>query len=115
MADPAHEDFSGFLLNDWGASIFIESRLSDQLLSVAVVDFLPAGPSAVYTFFDPEHARRSLGSFAIMQQIWLAKLYQLPYVYLGYWIENHPKMDYKRNFTGLEVYQQDQWQTLQKI
>lgn len=111
MADPTREDFTSFLLNDWNTSIFIESRLGEQLLSVAVVDFLPAGPSAVYTFFDTQQSKRSLGSFAILQQIWLCRLYQLPHLYLGYWIDGHPKMDYKRNFSGLEIYQHSQWQT----
>lgn len=114
MANPTREDFSSFLLNDWGCSLFIESRLGEKLLSVAVVDFLAGGLSAVYTFFDPEEKKRSLGSYAILQQVWLARLYQLPYVYLGYWIKDHPKMDYKRHYDALELYLQDQWQPAQK-
>ncbi|MCW9047656.1 MAG: arginyltransferase, partial [Gammaproteobacteria bacterium] len=78
-------------------------------LCVAVVDFLNAGPSAVYTFFDPDEHKRSLGTFAILQQIWLARLYNKEHLYLGYWIDNHPKMEYKRKFSGLEIYQQDSW------
>ncbi len=109
MADPCREDFTSFLLNDWGSSLFIEARKEGELLSVAVVDFLSSGLSAVYTFFDPDASRRSLGSFAILQQIWLARQYHLPHVYLGYWIDGHPKMDYKRNFNGLEIYQQEAW------
>lgn len=115
MANPTAEDFSSFLLNDWGSSIFIESRLNDQLLSVAVVDFLSSGLSAVYTFFEPKEEKRSLGNFAILQQIWLARVYRLPHVYLGYWIDSHPKMDYKRHFSGLEVYQQEQWKAFSAI
>jgi len=110
MVDPTRDDYNSFLLNNWQSSIFIESRLNDQLLSVAVVDYLPNGLSAVYTFFEPEQSKRSLGTFAILQQVWLAKLYMLPHIYLGYWIKGHPKMDYKQNFRGLEIYQQDQWQ-----
>lgn len=109
MADPGRDDYTSFLLNDWDTSIFIESRLQGQLLCVAVVDVLPSGPSAVYTFFDPEHSHRSLGTFAVLQQIWLSQLYSLPYIYLGYWIDGHPKMDYKRNFGGLELFQNEQW------
>ena len=110
MSNPTREDFSSFLLNEWQACIFIESRLDGTLINVAVVDVLPAGASAVYTFFDPEQGKRSLGTFAVLQQIWLAQLYHLPHVYLGYWINGHPKMDYKRNFSGLELFQQEQWQ-----
>ena len=113
MADPSQEDFKSFLLNDWRTTVFIESRLRDKLLSVAVVDFLTAGPSAVYTFFDTRHSRRSLGTYAILQQIWLARLYLMPHVYLGYWIDGHPKMAYKRNYSGLEVLLHEHWQPLQ--
>jgi len=111
MADPSREDYNSFILNDWNTSIFIESRLQGQLICIAVVDVLPGGLSAVYTFFDPEHSKRSLGTFAVLQQIWLSQLYQLPHVYLGYWIDGHPKMDYKRNFGGLELFQNEQWHT----
>ncbi len=109
MADPKREDFISFLLNRWNTSVFIETRQAGKLLCVAVVDFLAAGPSAVYTFFEPTESKRSLGTFAILQQIWLAGLYHKNHVYLGYWIEKHPKMDYKQNFSGLEIYRQDQW------
>ncbi|VAW63082.1 Arginyl-tRNA--protein transferase [hydrothermal vent metagenome] len=109
MANPSREEFSSFLLNNWNSSVFIESRLGKRLLSVAVVDFLSTGLSAVYTFFDPQESKRSLGTFAVLQQIWLAQLYQLPHIYLGYWINGHPKMDYKRNFSALELFKQDRW------
>jgi len=78
-------------------------------LAVAVADFLHTGPSAVYTFFEPEEQKRSLGTFAIMQQIWLARLYGFEHVYLGYWIEDHPKMDYKSKFHSVELYLNEAW------
>ena len=109
MAHPAPDDFKQFLLSDWSDTLFIESRLNDRLIAVAVSDYLPAGLSAVYTFFDPDEAKRSLGTFAILQQIWLAQCYHIPHVYLGYWIDGHPKMDYKRNFSGLQHYHDQQW------
>ena len=109
MASPKEDDFKNFLLCDWSQTLFIECRLDGKLLAVAVADFLNAGPSAVYTFFEPTETKRSLGTFAIMQQIWLARLYQLEHVYLGYWIKDHPKMDYKSNFNSLELYQNNGW------
>jgi arginine-tRNA-protein transferase len=109
MAHPQPDDFRHFLLSDWGHTLFIESRLNGELLGVAVCDYLPAGLSAVYTFFDPQSHQRSLGTFAILQQIWLAKIYDIHHIYLGYWIDKHPKMDYKRRFGALEVYQDMQW------
>ena len=109
MANPQVDDFKQFLLCDWKQTLFIESRLNERLISVTVADYLIDGLSAVYTFFDPEEDKRSLGTHAILQQIWFTQVYQLPYVYLGYWIKGHPKMDYKNNFQGLQTYQQNQW------
>jgi arginine-tRNA-protein transferase len=109
MAAPTEDDFKSFLLCNWSQSLFIESRLNGRLLSVTLADFLSIGPSAVYSFFDPDESKRSLGTFAILQQIWLARLYRLKHVYLGYWIEDHPKMDYKSNFHPTELYLHSQW------
>ncbi|MDH5483630.1 MAG: arginyltransferase [Gammaproteobacteria bacterium] len=111
MANPQADDFTKFLLNDWGKTLFIESRLEGKLACIAVVDYLNNGLSAVYSFFDPDLGHRSLGTFAILQQVWLARLYRLPHVYLGYWIQQHPKMDYKKHFQPLEYLQHDHWQT----
>ena len=114
MANPTPEDFKNFLLGDWGQTLFIETRLDNKLLSVAVSDRLKNGLSAVYTFFDPEHDRRSLGTFAILQQVWLAPVQAVDHVYLGYWIENHPKMDYKKHFSGQEFYLDQLWKPKSK-
>ncbi|MCW8957384.1 MAG: arginyltransferase, partial [Gammaproteobacteria bacterium] len=80
-----------------------------RLLAVAVVDYMTNGLSAVYTFFDPDEDKRSLGTHAILQQIWLARLYNLPHLYLGYWIQEHPKMDYKGKFNALEILHKMRW------
>lgn len=110
MANPTEEDFRHFLLCDWANTWFIESRLDGNLVSVAVSDQVVSGFSAVYTFFDPDYARHSLGTFAVLQQIWLAQVYQRPYVYLGYWIKGHPKMDYKTRFSALEMFHGQGWE-----
>ena len=52
----------------------------------------------VYSFFDPDYADRSLGTFMILDHIARARKMGLPYVYLGYWVEGSRKMDYKRRF-----------------
>lgn len=109
MANPSEDDFSNFLLSDWSQTLFIESRKNGRLLSVAVVDYMSNGLSAVYTFFDPDEDKRSLGTHAILQLIWLARLHDLPHLYLGYWIQKHPKMDYKGNYSALEILQKMRW------
>jgi arginyl-tRNA---protein transferase len=76
-------------------------RLGDQLVAVGVVDVLPTGLSSVYLFYQAYFARHfvPLGKFAIMQEIqWTQQYLQLPYYYLGYYIESCPKMRYKADY-----------------
>jgi arginine-tRNA-protein transferase len=112
MDEAEPEDFEQFLSAPWSPTLFLEMRLHDQLLGVAVTDVCVGGLSAVYTFFDPEHAARSLGTFGVLSQIELARRRGLEYLYLGYWIDGHPKMDYKRRFRPLEVRTGDRWSVL---
>ena len=112
MDDPDIEDFERFLYTPWSPTRFLELRLGERLLAVAVTDFAPNGLSAVYTFYDPQESARGLGTCAILRQIELARDHGLPHVYLGFWIEHHPKMDYKARFKPLELLGADGWQAL---
>jgi arginine-tRNA-protein transferase len=112
MEDPTPESFEDFLLADWCDTQFVTFREQDRLLCVSAMDVVPAGLSAVYTWFDPEASRRSLGTFAILWQIKAAQSRHLPYVYLGYWIENCRKMQYKTRFQLIEGLINDDWQLL---
>ena len=66
----------------------------------------------MYTYFDPDMDRRSLGSYVILWQIEKARRLNLPYVYLGYWIEGCGKMRYKKDYQPLEVLVGQRWLTL---
>jgi arginyl-tRNA--protein-N-Asp/Glu arginylyltransferase len=109
MDDPAEEDFERFLACDWSPTRFLELRLHGELVAVAVTDVLPHGLSAVYTFYAPEFAGRSLGTCAILRQIEWARRDGLPHLYLGYWIAGHPKMDYKARFRPLQRLRDGGW------
>jgi arginine-tRNA-protein transferase len=80
----------------------ITGRGAGQLLAVALVDVLSDGLSMVYSFFDPDEADRSLGTFMILDHIARAKRMGLDYVYLGYWVRGSKKMDYKGRFLPQE-------------
>ncbi len=86
-----------------------EFRLHNELLAVAIMDHLPQGLSAVYTFFSPAHEARSLGTYAVLWQIHEARRLGLTWVYLGYWIKECRKMSYKNQFRPLEIYRNNQW------
>lgn len=114
--DPARpEDFDSFLQADWSPTVFLEFRLRDRLVAVAVTDFCTSGASAVYTFFDPDEAKRSLGTYAILRQIELTRQRQLDYLYLGYWIAGHLKMDYKTQFRPMQLLGSSGWRDLNSV
>lgn len=109
MDDPNPEKFLNFLVASQIDSVFYEFRLAGRLLAVAVVDFLSDSLSAVYTFYDPDERARGLGVHAVLWQVEEARRRQLPYVYLGYWIGESPKMAYKANYAPLEAYLDNRW------
>ncbi len=112
MYPPSREQFNTFLVRDLPFSRFYEFRLDGRLLAVAVTDVLPNGLSAVYTFYDPDEERRSLGRYAILWQMGEAARLGLKAVYLGYWIKNCRKMNYKTEYRPIELLVNQRWVTL---
>jgi arginine-tRNA-protein transferase len=92
-----------------GPDTGINGRGSGALIAAALTDVLKDGLSMVYSFFDPEHQDRSLGTFMILDHIERAKRMGLPYVYLGYWVRGSRKMDYKARFQPQERLTSDGW------
>ena len=84
-----------------------------DLVGVCLTDLLHDGLSMVYSFFDPDLERRSLGQFAIMDHLRQAALVGLPFVYLGYWVQGSPKMDYKARFRPMEALRPLGWERLE--
>jgi arginine-tRNA-protein transferase len=78
-------------------------------LAVALTDILADGLSMVYSFYDTEARHRSLGTYLILDHLARARRMGLPHVYLGYWVEGSPKMDYKRRFLPQERLLPDGW------
>jgi arginine-tRNA-protein transferase len=112
MFPPSRDQFSTFLVRDLKFCRFFEFRLEKRLLAVAVTDMLPNGLSAVYTFYEPGEERRSLGRYAILWQIAEAARLRLHAVYLGYWIKNCQKMNYKTQYRPIELLTNQRWVTL---
>ncbi|MEW6678313.1 MAG: arginyltransferase [Pseudomonadota bacterium] len=113
MDQDDREQYRAFLLQSRVDSALVEFSLDGAVIMVALVDRLLDGISAVYTFFDPDHANRSLGVFGVLSQIELARDMGLHYVYLGYWIKNCRKMSYKQSYRPLEVLLAGRWQPLE--
>jgi arginyl-tRNA--protein-N-Asp/Glu arginylyltransferase len=105
--NPAY--YRRLLDSDWSETRLAEFRLGGQLLAVAITDWLESGLSAVYTFYDPDAHARSLGTYAILQQIQYATQKHLPYVYLGYLVKQCAKMAYKDRFRPYESFDGHRW------
>jgi leucyl-tRNA---protein transferase len=72
------------------------------LVAASLIDLLDDGVSAVYSFYDPVEAKRGLGTWSILWLVEDCRARERPYVYLGYWIAESPKMAYKARFPALE-------------
>lgn len=109
MHPPSRDQFQSFLVEGATESWFLEMSLGDELIGLAVLDELDDGLSAIYTIFDPDQEQRSLGTLAILWQIEEARERRLPWVYLGYWIRESRKMNYKTRFRPIEALVDGSW------
>lgn len=112
MFPPSREQFLSFLVEGVIDGFFLEMRQGERLLGLAVVDVLDDGFSAIYTIFEPEVEDRSLGTLAVLWQVEEVRRRGKAYLYLGYWIRECRKMNYKRRFRPLEMLRHGQWQDI---
>ena len=86
-----------------------EDENPNRLMMVCIIDRLDGAISAVYTFYDPDEPKLSLGTFGILREIEYARENGLRYVYLGYWLPGYPGMDYKTRFQPLSIQWDEEW------
>jgi len=125
MYPASFEQFKNFLSCNLTKQLFIETWLpatesaeeangkvsnEAKLLCVAVTDVLSNGLSAVYTFYHPDYKANGLGIFSILTQLSICQQMALPYLYLGYQIDDCQKMNYKNRYFPFERFIAGEWQ-----
>lgn len=80
----------------------ISYYVDEKLVGVDLIDILNDGISAVYCYYDPDFSQLSLGRFSLYRQIFLAREYDLRWIYLGYYVKNCPSLAYKGDFKPYE-------------
>jgi arginine-tRNA-protein transferase len=113
MASMSFYDYRAMVEDTPIETFIVEFRdQHDRLVSACLTDKLGDGLSAVYSFFSPGLEKRSLGTYAVLWLIERARVQRLPYVYLGYWVQESRKMAYKARFKPSEVLMNGVWRVL---
>ncbi|TYK64544.1 arginyltransferase [Colwellia echini] len=119
MYPASFQQFESFLSSNLTKQLFIETwapadestgQIEDTLICIAVTDVLSNGLSAVYTFYHPNFKANGLGVFSILTQLSFCKQMSLPYLYLGYQIDDCQKMNYKDRYFPFERFIDGEWQ-----
>lgn len=120
MAEMTFTDFAAMVEESAVHTHIVEYRhLSGPqrgtLAAAALVDALGDGLSMVYSFFDSQEGRRSLGVYTILDHIQQARAAGFGYLYLGYWIPGSDKMNYKAAFRPLELLLGGEWRPYEPV
>lgn len=112
MAAMGPDDYAGMIEEGATNTRVLEWRLGDEhgrLMGVMLIDITGDGYSAVYSFYEPEETGRSLGRHMVLDLCTRTVAEHLPYLYLGYYIAQSPKMNYKTCYKPLEVLENGRW------
>ncbi len=110
MARMTADDFDAMLQEATVDTRLYQLRDKNGILKGCIItDFVEDGLSAVYSFFTPDEPRRSLGSALVLALIAEAKQCELPFIYLGFWVAESPKMAYKTRFQPLQFLTPQGW------
>jgi arginine-tRNA-protein transferase len=81
--------------------------LGERLVGVGYTDRLEASMSAIYFFYDPDLRDRSLGTYNVLCLLDDCRRHQLPFLYLGYYVDGCRSLEYKANFKPNQVLDAD--------
>lgn len=111
MADMTEEEYRDMVEASPVNTVLVEYRraIDNELMAVALTDELSDGLSMIYSYFNTDDPKRGLGTYIILDHISRARHANQPHVYLGYWVKDSQKMNYKGRFQPLEQLGPDGW------
>jgi len=114
MAEMDFERFEMMVEDCASRTEIIEYRTDGgRLIACCITDTLRDGLSMVYSFFDSDVTRRSLGNYMILDHIKICQQAGYPFLYLGYWVEKSQKMLYKAKFKPHQILEKSGWHTVE--
>ena len=102
-------EYYEFLIESPVTTEIMRYYLADKLIGVGWIDRLAELISSVYFVFDPEFVSKRLGVFSLLYEIEYARFLDIHWLYLGYWVENSPKMNYKADFQPNQILRNSRW------
>ena len=112
MADMDEQAYTDMVASSPIKTVLVEYQDGEDTIGVMILDLQDDGLSAVYSFFDPDHDHRSMGTYMVLDAAALAYDMDLPYLYLGYYIKASRKMQYKSRFKPAQILSNGNWQAL---
>lgn len=110
MYPPSEEQLASLLSCSWLQSSVIEQYIGAELVGVILLDPMPDGLSAVYSFYQPQ-AELAFGTLAILATLFHSQSQGLPFLHLGYFVADCTKMAYKANFRPQQRLIGGKWQS----
>jgi arginine-tRNA-protein transferase len=113
MSAMTETEFASMVEETCVKTILVEYSIQDegtnQIQAVSITDVIEDGLSMVYSFYEPTLSELSLGKYMILDHIDLSREMNLPYLYLGYWVKGSKKMDYKAQYSPIELFSNGKW------
>jgi leucyl-tRNA---protein transferase len=108
------QGYRAFLVDSCCDSFEMRLIHRGQLAAVAVLDRGFSSLSAVYCYYNPDLARYSLGTYAILREIELCRAWGMRYLYLGLYVEGSEPMAYKARFFPHQERRMGRWVVVER-
>jgi arginine-tRNA-protein transferase len=97
------EDYAFSFVHNPVPAVELSVWEGETLRAIVLTDVTENTVSGVYHYYEPGESHRSLGTFAMLQTIELARRLGKPWAYFGYWVAACPSLSYKANFQPCEI------------